>query len=107
MSDFRSQKIAPGGKFFQNKPKLPELLSFLSLEKKQISMGFSLDFPAGKLKNTGSEKCGQSIYQISPNSLIHGPSYAKRSLMPWVIVIPKGGLARVAVPPFFWYDTDF
>ncbi len=40
-----------------------------------------------------------------------GSSYAKRSLMSWVVVIPKEGRARMAAPvllfEFFWYNTDF
>ncbi len=34
--------------------------------------------------------------------------YAKRSLMAWVCIIPKEGLAHMAAPAFFfWYDTGF
>ncbi len=36
-----------------------------------------------------------------------GLRHTKRSLMSWVVVIPKEGRAHVAAPAFFWYDTNF
>ncbi len=48
------------------------------------------------------------------STLTLGVPYPKRSLMSWVVVIPKEGwtgypsiLLLVTRPSFFWYDTDW
>ena len=38
---------------------------------------------------------------------VNGQRQVKRSLMFWVVVIPKEGRRAEPRPPFFWYDTDF
>ena len=37
----------------------------------------------------------------------HDVCHKKTDLKVFVVVISKEGWARVAVPSFFWYDTDF
>ncbi len=44
-----------------------------------------------------TQQCNNMPQQLTPNSTT-GLRYAKRSLMSWVVVIPKGGRARVAAP---------
>ena len=46
------------------------------------------------------------MYCVSLCSDARVRARAKRSLIAWVVVIPKEGHGP-AGPPFFWYDTDF